>query len=422
MVRPPGHGFCAAPVTGRTLHANHESFVRRMSAHDRDGAPRPVPGWSAMSDGRYLDALRETRAALDDENPMSYDPLVYLLGALGRHEEALRLRAKRFELEKARVPKPWQLRQIFQSAKQGRASALSPRLSAPPQAPAEDAVPRLIDAIESHQVVILAEEHHAPEHRAFGAHCMGQFRAAGITHLALETGHQEPLDEAMLTGLVTPATEGFAFEPQRAGLLRAAIEAGVPIVAFDVVDDDVRWMQEHPDEAMSYREELMARNIRERILEKDAAAKVLVWVGMGHAQRRSGLGLKMMIDWLSESLNQEPFSGYQLTGTGTRPGVDLLIRHSDPTYTRSRPSWLRTPERVSVQGTVEPAVEYLVQLTPGLERGVTPTDQLLTSSDGAFELLAPPGDYALRIWSKAGLLHERALSLETAMSDLRVKC
>ncbi len=153
------------------------------------------------------------------------------------------------------------------------------------------------------RLVILGEEHHHPEHRAFGAHVLPLLRAVDITHLALETGAQAPLDEARQAGRVTPSTDGFSFERQRA--------AWLPLVAFDMDADDAVWMQTHPDEAFAYRERRMAEHIVGRILEREPAAGALVWVGHGHGQK--GTPLKMMAQYLWELAGEEPFSAYQLT-------------------------------------------------------------------------------------------------------------
>lgn len=54
---------------------------------------------------------------------------------------------------------------------------------------------------------------------------------------------------------MTLATDGwFTADPQRAALLRAAILLHLPIVAFDVDEADLAWMQAHPDESGEYRE------------------------------------------------------------------------------------------------------------------------------------------------------------------------
>ncbi len=106
--------------------------------------------------------------------------------------------------------------------------------------------------MQAHRLVILGEEHHQSEHRAFGARVLPLLKRAGITHLALETSDQARLDQAIQARAVTPATDGwFTAEPQRAALLRAAIALDLPIVAFDMDEADFAWMEEHPDDQAS---------------------------------------------------------------------------------------------------------------------------------------------------------------------------
>jgi len=58
-------------------------------------------------------------------------------------------------------------------------------------------------------------------------------------------------------------------------------------------------------------------------------------------------------------------------------------------------------------------MSYLVQLHLAREGPAgTPVDQYLTGEDGAFELLAPPGEYLLRWWSSdEQVVGERPLTL-----------
>jgi len=127
-------------------------------------------------------------------------------------------------------------------------------------------------------------------------------KRAGITHLALETNDQARLDQTVRACAVTPATDGwFTAEPQRAALLRAPMTLHLPIVAFDMDEADHAWMEEHPDDSGEYRERRMAEHIIERILQKEPAARVLIWVGYGHAYKYCPPGrLKMMAAWLWE--------------------------------------------------------------------------------------------------------------------------
>ena len=183
------------------------------------------------------------------------------------------------------------------------------------------------------------------------------------------------------------------------------------MVAFDMDAEDMAWMQAHPNEAMAFRERRMAEHIVERILEPHPTSTALVWVGYGHAYKRTpkGFPAQMMAQHLWQLSGDEPFSAYQLSprpaGGSWRPGgeVDMVIQHSRPSYERGRTDWLRKSDRTSLRGSVEPAGEYLVQIhlmSEGVEG--TPIDQLLTRQDGAFELLVPEGRYLLRVWSGAG--------------------
>lgn len=354
----------------------------------------PAPWYEALLAGNYLRVLRVLREYLDQGNPITYDQPAYWLQAVGRFADADSLRQERAELERRQTPTE-PLRLIG-------TGVAKPRPPPAPQTTPAEAAPRLIQMANDRRLVLLGEEHHHPEHRAFGARVLGQLRAAGVTHLALETGQQAPLDEAHQTGRVTPTTDGFAFEPRRADLLRAAFATGLEVVAFDVSWEDIAWMQAHPADAAAYRERTMAQHIVERILRPSPRARVLVWVGYGHVQKWSLGGLRMMAQHLAELADQEPLSVYQLTGPGDRPGVDLLLRHPAPRYTNGRPDWLRTPDRRTVRGVVDPAAEYLVQLHLASEgEAGTPVDQLLTQADGAFELLVPAGQYLLRVWSGA---------------------
>ncbi len=280
-----------------------------------------------------------------------------------------------------------------------------------------EAPARLEQLVRAHRLVILGEEHHQSEHRAFGARVLPLLQRAGITHLALETSDQARLDQAVQTRLVTTATDGwFTAEPQRAALLRAAIALHLPIVAFDMDEADHAWMEKHPDESAEYRERRMAEHIIERILQQEPHARVLIWVGYGHAYKYIlPDGFKPMAAWLWELSGEEPFSCYQQTGGLPQPWVDLVIRHPEPTYRNGRPEWLRTTDRSAVQGTIAPPMSYLVQLHLAREgHAGTPIDQYLTGEDGAFELLAPPGAYLLRWWSPdEQVVGERPLMLSS---------
>ena len=138
---------------------------------------------NALAAGDYLRALRLVRDAADDREPISYDVVAYLLQAVGRFEDADAVQRRRAELERARGldALPAALRAAVQQASR----------TPPPEArqiTLDEALEILPTVVAGHRVVIVGEEHHHPEHRAFGARVLGKLRTAGVTHLALETG------------------------------------------------------------------------------------------------------------------------------------------------------------------------------------------------------------------------------------------
>src|SRR5258708_16106359 len=151
--------------------------------------------------------------------------------------------------------------------------------------------------------------------------------------------------------MVTPATDGwFTAEPQRAALLRAAIALHLTIVAFDMDEADQAWREKHLDESAAYRERGMAEHIIERMLQEEPHARVLIWVGYGHAYKYIlPDGFKPMAAWLWELSGEEPFSCYQQTGGLPQPWVDLVILHPHPPYPNRRPESLRPPHRSLAQ-------------------------------------------------------------------------
>jgi hypothetical protein len=402
---------------GQSLETIEPTFRAKMTRAE-------PPAWAvefqaALSRGDYLQALVVARNSADDAVPISYDLVAYVLQAIGRFAEADAVQERRAELERPKgfEALPAELQTVM------RATAEHPIDTSAQPIPEVDTAHApcvLAIAIQDRHVLILAEEHHHPEHRAFGARILPLQRRAGVTHLALEAGYQAPLDRARVEKRVRPDTDGFAYEPQRAALLRAALSLELPIVAFDMDSHDAEWLFQHLDEMIRLREQRMAEHIVERILEPAPAARVLVWVGQGHGQKVSR-GLKTMAMHLWGLTGEEPFSAYQVSGDGSRPGVDLLIRHPEPKSEQGRPDWLRI-ERHSVNGVVTGVGECLVQLLL-LSEGAdsTPVDQCMTESCGQFELLAPDGEYLMRVWTAPGnLLDVRTISLAGPCSDLLI--
>jgi hypothetical protein len=160
--------------------------------------------WRALFGVDYLQALALLRAAVDEREPMSYDPLAYLLQAVGRFADADALRRRRAELERPRGLEalPEEIRRALAQPSQ----AQQPATTCPDVTP-DEAVAALEEAVQTHRVLVLGEEHHHPENRAFGARALAGLRAAGVTHLALEANHQERKDEARRSLRITPTSD-----------------------------------------------------------------------------------------------------------------------------------------------------------------------------------------------------------------------
>jgi hypothetical protein len=242
-------------------------------------AAQPREEWRRYRDllrqGNYLGALRLLDQAPWQEGNVPPEDLSRLfglqivsevLGAVGRCREA----QEAFNRREARPQPP--------------APPPAETLKAVRQVPLEPAEQMVLRAVKEHQIVILNETHYQPEHRAFGARLISRLQALGVRYFALETDAQAPLDAAMQTGRVRLDTDPYSWEPQRAELLRAVLRAGMKLVAFDLhTPEEQAALRRDPIGAIPIREAAMARSIDEQILQRDHAAKVLIWVGMGHA-------------------------------------------------------------------------------------------------------------------------------------------
>jgi hypothetical protein len=218
----------------------------------------------------------------------------------------------------------------------------------------------------------------------------------------------------------------------------------------------------------------MARHIQENTLQKDPSAKVLIWVGMGHACKVPIDGQAWMACRLWKLTGIEPYTIYQLSDGGDprhdsriyrwlvnaakrrldvpqavclppsvsfssapdevkhhpiysqmlKLGVDAVILHpASPVETaEARPAWLGRGKaaihgRVTHEG--QPHAGDLVQAIPSDEGAdATPADQMLTDALGRYELKVPPGHYEVRV---------RSMDREKQMERLRaqigeVKC
>jgi hypothetical protein len=329
-------------------------------------------------------------------------------------------------------------------------------IRATPVQPAERVV---LNAIRSHQIVILNETHHQPEHRAFGERVVPNLKSLGVKCVAIEASSQEAIDRAVKSGNVRSDTDACCFDPRRAELLRTLIRNKLRIVAFDWLNtDDRAEIERHPEKAQWIRENAMARNIRDGILRAEPKAKILVWVGMGHACKEEIDGEEYMARRLWKLAGIEPYSIYQLSDCGrTSPayalpvtGIYRLAVHSarrqfskpiaiqllkrktktpsdNPIYTRmeatgidtvilhppmssdsptNRPEWLHRTCPCEIRGFAsvdgEPGTKLLIQAVPtDGAKDCAPADQVLLNENGQYRLLVRAGGYVVNLWEQS---------------------
>lgn len=339
----------------------------------------PGPAFHALREGRYLTAVETLSAKPGDPS--------------------LRTRA-------LNAVDPWDT--AWQSSGGGAAFDLDGH----PAPPLDDE--RLAGSMRSHRVVILMESHRAPETVRLGTRLLPSLRAAGATHLAFETYLQDPLDRFQSSGCLLPDTAAYAFDPSQAALLRTARALGLRLVAFDITAFSlfslarvmVRGGYREIDRR---REESMAQNIVQ-LLERDRAARVVVWTGEQHAWKRNPTVWRhpFMAEHLTRLLGEEPFCVGQhvvrMEGpptlrllAGNHPwaaerGLDAVVLHHRSAAPMC-PPWLE--ETLSALD-VEPAGAALVQAIPEEGcAGTVPADQRLTHGRSQ-RLLVERGCYLVR--------------------------
>jgi uncharacterized iron-regulated protein len=135
-------------------------------------------------------------------------------------------------------------------------------------AKAEDAITAIVREAQKTQVVILNEAHHVPMHRAFAMKLARELKKAGYTYLACEAFYMYddfPLQKQYVSEKAGILTK----ESTYANFLRDAMHDQWKFVSYEPVNGP--------------RESGMAKNLVQKIFRQDPKAKVLIYVGYGHA-------------------------------------------------------------------------------------------------------------------------------------------
>jgi len=296
-------------------------------------------------------------------------------------------------------------------------------------APALAALDQLADDA---QVIMINEAHHVPFHRTFTEQALTLLRKKGFTHFAAETFDAEDVELAK-RGYPVLKTGRYTREPVFAEMVRTAIRAGYELVAYEHIGDG----------GIDEREQGQARNLIERVLERNPKAKLVVHAGYAHINERDEP--KRMAQYFKQWSGIDPLTIDQTEMTersspdyedplydrvlqkyapkqttvlrkaggdlwSLDPGkYDVTVIHPRTTYENGRPTWLKTlagrktyelPNRVC--GT---ATSCLVRARFVSESdAAVAVDQIEVKADQVAQatLLLPPGEFNIDVEDAAG--------------------
>ncbi|MEO0899321.1 MAG: hypothetical protein AAFY71_23115 [Bacteroidota bacterium] len=179
---------------------------------------------------------------------------------------------------------------------------------------------------EHHQVIMINEAHHIPEHRFFTQTLLEGLYKQGFTYLAAETlSHR---DIATLNQKKVPSFRSgiYISEPQYANLLRKALALGFTLVAYE----------DREDFNKSQRDSSQAKNLM-KVLEKDPDAKILVHAGYAHIYETTQSDWVKMGEYFKKfsgidplTINQVDFTDKGNKGLNSAIYKEILDQHKIP--------------------------------------------------------------------------------------------
>jgi hypothetical protein len=304
---------------------------------------------------------------------------------------------------------------------------------------------------------MINEAHHVPLHRAFTLQLLGGLYRKGFRYFAAETLSAD--DETLQTrGYPTLVTGLYTAEPQYADLVRTALRIGYEVTPYEC-DDSPSQQTENPIPAMNIREQGQAKNLKERILDSDPNAKIIVHAGYAHINKKPQISKDGELHWMALAFQEltgiEPLSidqtemseaskpenenpdylfavdkglvndrpivlrdkekGGYFVRTANGNFYDLTVIHPRSRYENDRPTWLamggrRTAHQVKTEVRPLQGASYLAQAfyAEEMEPEAVPIDQMeYDHGERVPTLWLPPGKMRIRIVDQeAKVLHE----------------
>lgn len=292
---------------------------------------------------------------------------------------------------------------------------------------AGDAFDEITKRADAYSVVIINEDHAAPQHRKLIADLVRELIKSGFTHYAAE---------ALYPGAVTPreghatrAADGwYTQDPQLAALIAELRASGTILVQYEQRPEQSLPDDASMDESINAREEAQANNLIEAVFAGAPETRIIIHVGHAHVYEEASslsnvwmaarLKAKTGIDPLTidltpcEPTGAVPVMAGEMTFRGSpwAPRTDLVVRLPEVTFTSSRPDYRRSADTqdIAVPKALRPTwgLAIIEVRRTGQADEIVPVDRLLLRPGEDIPLILVPGDYVVAAFGAEGLLAE----------------
>lgn len=263
--------FVAALLTSFTCPAgeqSHEEYIKEVNKV----LDRVFEATDGKTLSQQVNVLEELSVEFAD-NEVVYDVLLQERGTtyslIGQHQQALAAFDKRNS-------KPKKLDEEVKSLS------------------TQNAVDAIVEKSGEHQILMVNEAHHVPQHRVLTYRLLKGFWEQGYRYLALEA-LSENAENKLAKEYVSEKAGFYTVEPVFANLLVHAQQLGFQLVSYDYGSE-----MQGGTEA---REKSAVKNLREKIFDNAPDAKVIIHVGYSHINEDNWLA-----HYLKESLELDPLT------------------------------------------------------------------------------------------------------------------
>ncbi len=130
------------------------------------------------------------------------------------------------------------------------------------------------------RIVLIGEEHHAPQTRTLLLPLLRALKPKGFRYLAVET-FADDVSKTQTQGYPTHETGTYTRDPVFSDAIREAVRLGHKLVPYEFVPQNNNTLSQGARQEA--RERGQAENIKKRIFDQDPSAKALIWGGRAHA-------------------------------------------------------------------------------------------------------------------------------------------